>query len=272
MPSAELQRSVEDDDMEDEDDMDDDQLVPEQDNKCSSQKPVDGAVAGGSGGSTGGVNATGPNVARKNAEADFPQDPRVRVANTIVLQPGSHSLRIGRATDESPTLVPHLLARLVKGDVRSAARPREDSAAAEKERERELAEVTRSLQRFTGATRNKTQPSATPSAPNPPTPAATAVDIVEEEVMDATSKDTFEFIGMSGGERPPFVCGEEALRVSCAPMENGERYVLRQPMLYGRLQHHGCIEETYQDLEALWTHALVQVCLCVCVCVCVCVL
>ena len=81
------------------------------------------------------------------------------MASTIVLQPGSYSLRIGRATDDVPTLVPHVLARLFKSEDPSAPKP-DDPAASDKERERELLEVQRGLQRFAGPSRKSATSSA----------------------------------------------------------------------------------------------------------------
>jgi actin-related protein 8 len=166
------------------------------------------------------------------------------------MQPGSNVLRIGRATDAEPTLVPHVLARLVKGED-SSVRKFEDTAAGEKERERELLEVQRGLQRFSGPSRKSVSASG-----------GAAVDTVEEEVLDAPD-DSFEFLGPPQEGKPTLpqvVCGEAALRVCCAANpDTGLRYVEYRPMQRGRLQPRRSIEAMYNDLEILWRHAMTDV-------------
>ena len=184
------------------------------------------------------------------AEPDFLLDPRLRVEHTIVLQPGSHSLRIGRATDEEPTLVPHVLARLYKGNGHSTDSSPSYSPANEKERERELLEAQRALQRYAGPAR-KSASSGSLSA-----------DAIEEEIIDDAT-DAFEFIGLtsSSGEQdaPSVVCGEQALRVSGKAFKSGARYVMRRPMVCGRLQARSSVEEALNELETIWTHAVCDV-------------
>ena len=212
----------------------------------SSNGGATAAAEGGGSTSAAGEAATG---ARRAAEPDM-QDARTRVLNSIVMQPGSNVLRIGRATDAEPTLVPHVLARLVRGEDTSV-RKFEDSAAGEKERERELLEVQRGLQRFSGPSRKSVSASG-----------GAAVDTVEEEVLDAPD-DSFEFLGPpqeGNPELPQVVCGEDALRVCCAANpDTGLRYVEYRPMQRGRLQPRRSIEAMYNDLEILWRHAMTDV-------------
>ena len=142
-----------------------------------------GSRSGGGGGGGGDAEAVSGSLGKKAAEPDFLQDPRTRVERTIILQPGSNSLRIGRATDDAPTLVPHVLARLYKGDAPSGAEHLPgDLPAIEKDRERELLEVQRALQRSAGPAR-KSASSGSLSA-----------DTIEEEIIDDPS-DAFEFVG-----------------------------------------------------------------------------
>jgi hypothetical protein len=78
-------------------------------------------------------------------------DGSTRASSTIVLQPGSEFLRIGWATEETPHLVPHCIARLWKSGwpVNSDLVESEDVA----DREAELENVERGMKRWSAPTR-----------------------------------------------------------------------------------------------------------------------
>lgn len=71
-------------------------------------------------------------------------DSRTRAQYTIVIQPGSDMLRVGRATDSEPTLVPHAIAKLWKDGYRPTSSVLElslNDEAEVRERQKEVAEV-----------------------------------------------------------------------------------------------------------------------------------
>ena len=78
-------------------------------------------------------------------------DGSTRASSTIVIQPGSEFLRIGWATEETPHLVPHCIARLWKSGWPANSDIVEDQDLAE--RERELENVERGMKRWSAPTR-----------------------------------------------------------------------------------------------------------------------
>ena len=199
------------------DEMEEDQMEVEE---GGPERPVNATPAGSHGAGAGGATPGGPEgsspALKRNAEPEVPQDQATRVERSVVLQPGSRSLRIGRGTDAEPTLVPHVLARLVRGlDAGAAAASAQEhwqvSPAQEKDKERELLEVQRGLQRFSGPSRKM---SANGGGGGAGGAASLMTDQIEEEVADAPGDD-FQFVGLGGrgAKAPAVVCGEEALRV-----------------------------------------------------------
>jgi hypothetical protein len=91
-------------------------------------------------------------IERKDAKPSHGlSDGSTRASSTIVLQPGSEFLRIGWATEETPHLVPHCIARLWKSGwpANSDLVESEDVA----DRDAELENVERGMKRWSAPTR-----------------------------------------------------------------------------------------------------------------------
>ncbi|KAJ1493185.1 actin-domain-containing protein, partial [Baffinella frigidus] len=185
------------------------------------------------------------NISTYEAPRDTLADARARAAMTVVIQPGSSVLRIGRASDPSPCIVPHVIARLCTGAAAEEAATRKipETEGDVAERQREIAEVERGMKRWSGPTRGPTKG----GAGNPSLG-------VEEEVVE--SSDAFEFLGFSPGNMAATYVGADALKVSCAAREDGARYVVRSPMRRGRLVQRASPQEQISDLVAIWEHAI----------------
>ena len=173
------------------------------------------------------VNSTGEVAPARDIIADA----RTRASLTIVIQPGTDYLRIGRATDPVPTVIPHCIARLWKksGPEMIKLSLDRNKLASEndlRERDKEVQEVERGLKRWSAPTRKAGGGSG---------------DATEEEVSDYTSDpmDTTENNLCSDGA--PFYVGEDALKVSGKPNADGSMYVLRRPMYRYFILHNTCI-------------------------------
>ena len=148
---------------------------------------------------------------------DIVADARTRASLTIVIQPGSDNLRIGRATDPSPTVIPHCIARLWKNgrsdSPANAERTRPPTEAELRDRDKELVEVERGMKRWNAPTRKAG------SGPG---------DAAEEEIAELPPDPSGEAAPADGAR---CYVGEEALaRVSCAPRADGSAYVFRRPI------------------------------------------
>ena len=67
------------------------------------------------------VDENAANAADAAPARDVIADARTRASLTMVIQPGTEYLRIGRATDPAPTIIPHCIARLWKNGAQQAA-------------------------------------------------------------------------------------------------------------------------------------------------------
>jgi hypothetical protein len=164
----------------------------------------------------GGVSAgnTGDVVPARDVVADA----RTRASLTMVIQPGTDYLRIGRATDTQPTIIPHCIARLWKNRqeqsniINDRNRPPHESEL--RDREKELTEVERGMKRWSAPTRKAGGGSG---------------DAAEEEITEIMS-DSTEPTDTCICDGAPYYVGEDALKVSCSPREDGSVYVFRRPI------------------------------------------
>ena len=164
---------------------------------------------------------------------------------TIVIQPGSDNLRIGRATDPSPTVIPHCIARLWKNgrsdSPANAERTRPPTEAELRDRDKELVEVERGMKRWIAArpaaapgTRRRRRSPSSPSDDRRATPRDLSGDL-SGDISPERRRDA-ELPPDPSGEAAPAdgarcYVGEEALaRVSCAPRADGSAYVFRRPI------------------------------------------
>ena len=149
---------------------------------------------------------------------DIVADARTRATLTMVIQPGTEYLRIGRATDTQPTIIPHCIARFWKNGQEQANilsdRNRLPHDSEIKERERELTEVERGMKRWSAPTRKAGGGSG---------------DAAEEEITEILS-DSLDPADKSFCDGAPYYVGEDALKVSCSPREDGSGYVFRRPI------------------------------------------
>ncbi len=146
---------------------------------------------------------------------DIIADARTRASLTIVIQPGTDNLRIGRATDPSPTIIPHCIARLWKNGRDAipvnAERTRPPTESELRDRDKELVEVERGMKRWNAPTRKAG------SGPG---------DAAEEEITELPPDAS-----NPAADGAPYYVGEDALaRVSCAPRPDGSAYVFRRPI------------------------------------------
>lgn len=161
----------------------------------------------------------------------------------IVIQPGSSHLLVGRATDSTPTIVPHVVAYR-RRDGRPPPPPPPlgaDASAA-------LAGATRAA--LAGLAR---LPAAEAGAPPP-----------QARTDEALAEWSFWDEPAGGG--PPFLCGETALRLG-----PGAPYDLFFPLRRGRFNRAGSAgagasagtpsrayssQEVVDSLQRLWAHAI----------------
>eukprot|EP00960_Hanusia_phi_P014613 431798-Hanusia_phi.AAC.1 len=191
---------------------------------------------------------------------ESPAEAKKRISNTIVLQPGTDNLRIGRATDESPMVVPHCIARLLFPDAEDPADclvpPVSSDRNWQQEKQREAVEVERSLKRWSGPTR-KTSTGLTRGGVG----GWTLGDVwpgdgekVDEDIISAPG-DEPEIFGSSLGSASSY-CGSAALRVTCKRRSDGTRYSLHRPLRRGRLCAKPSLEVAACDIQVTRASAL----------------
>jgi actin-related protein 8 len=180
---------------------------------------------------------------RKDVRPQWPPEQETRKQSTIVIQPGSEYLRIGWAGDEAPRVVPHCLARLYRGDMEE---PASSAPERERERERELADVERTVRKWSGPTQKRS---------------GLGGETVEEEIADAGQEEAFKLLGVEGGEeggapRKVFY-GEEAQKVTKARRMDGSRYVMKRLVQRGRVHvTSDGVEAALCDFQGVWEHAI----------------
>uniref|UniRef100_A0A8C8A5Q9 Actin related protein 8 n=1 Tax=Oryzias sinensis TaxID=183150 RepID=A0A8C8A5Q9_9TELE len=169
----------------------------------------------------------------------------------IVINPGSRSVRIGRATDTLPVTVPHVIARRHK----QSGQPRyEDpwlirdglnvSTSSNEQRQNGLKMVDQAIW-------SKKMSNGVRRTPVSAEQARAYNCQIRPAVLDSSSRVKWT----NTGHHPPYLVGEEALYVNPS-----DCYNIHWPIVRGQFNIHsgpgGSMTAVLADLEAIWSHVL----------------
>lgn len=191
-------------------------------------------------------------VKRPIAPAAVPESPQEQIQSNfvIVIHPGSRTLRIGRATDNLPVTLPHVIARRHKQN----GQPRyEDSwllrdglnkAESNEQRQNGLKMVDQAIW-------SKKMSNGVRRTPVSAEQARAYNCQIRPAVLDSSSRVKWS----NTSHHPPHLVGDEALYVNPT-----DCYNLHWPVMRGQLNVHsgpgGSLSAVLADLETIWSHVI----------------
>ncbi|XP_062248080.1 actin-related protein 8 [Platichthys flesus] len=168
----------------------------------------------------------------------------------VVIHPGSRTLRIGRATDNLPVLVPHVIARRHK----QSGQPRYEDAwllrdglnkpESKEQRQNGLKMVEQAIW-------SKKMSNGVRRTPVSAEQAKAYNCQIRPAVLDSSSRVKWT----NTAHHPPHLVGEEALTVNPS-----DCYNIHWPVVRGQLNVHpgpgGSLTAVLSDLETIWSHVI----------------
>ncbi|XP_076132578.1 actin-related protein 8 [Alosa pseudoharengus] len=177
------------------------------------------------------------------------QEP-IQTTSIVVIHPGSKSLRIGRATDTLPVIVPHVIARRHKQPGQSRHEDRWllrdglNKPESNEQRQNGIKMVDQAIW-------SKKMSNGVRRTPVSAEQARAYNRQIRPAVLDPTARVKWT----NTSHKPDYLVGEEALYVN--PTDS---YNLHWPICRGQLNIHGgpdgSLTAVLADLEAIWSHAI----------------
>ncbi|KAM9752197.1 actin-related protein 8 isoform 2-T2 [Menidia menidia] len=168
----------------------------------------------------------------------------------VVIHPGSRMLRIGRATDNLPVTVPHVIARRHKQSGQSRyedawlLRQGLNKPESNEQRQNGLKMVDQAIW-------SKKMSNGVRRTPVSAEQARAYNCQIRPAVLDSSSRAKWT----NTGHQPPYLVGEEALYVNPS-----DCYNIHWPMVRGQLNVHsgsgGSLSAVLADLETIWSHVI----------------
>ncbi|AWP09428.1 putative actin-related protein 8 [Scophthalmus maximus] len=168
----------------------------------------------------------------------------------VVIHPGSRTLRIGRATDTLPVMIPHVIARRHK----QSGQPRYEDALLLREglnKPESKEQRQNGLKMVDQAIWSKKMSNGVRRTPVSAEQARAYNCQIRPAVLDSGSRVKWT----NTTHQPPHLVGEEALNVNPS-----DSYNIHWPIVRGQLNVHpgpgGSLTAVLSDLEAIWSHVL----------------